>query len=95
MVLGVVELELLIPESGSLKEKRSIVKRVVNRTRSRFNVTIAEVGKQDVRSRAVVGCAMVGSDRRYVNGAVDKLISFVEGLSLAEILDARIEIVNF
>jgi len=95
MVLGVVELELLIPETTSLKAKRSVVKRVINRTRARFNVTIAEVGKQDMCSRGVVGCVMVGSDRRYINGALDKLIDFVEGLSLAEILEARIEIVNF
>jgi uncharacterized protein YlxP (DUF503 family) len=95
MVVGVVELELLIPGCCSLKAKRSVVKRVINRTRSHFNVTIAEVEKQDVYSRGVVGCAMIGSDRRYVNGALDKLIDFVEKLSLAEILEARIEIVTF
>lgn len=95
MVLGVTELEFLLPENTSLKDKRSIIKRVINRTRSRFNVTIAEVGKQDIHSRAIVACAIVGSDRRYINGALDKLINFIEGLSLAEILEARIEIVNF
>jgi uncharacterized protein len=95
MVLGVTELELSLPESASLKAKRSVLKRLIDRTRSRFNVTIAEVGKQDIHSRAVVACAIVGSDRRYINGAVDKLINFIEGLALAEIVEARIEIVNF
>ncbi len=95
MVVGVIEFELLMPENASLKDKRSIIKSLMSRTRSRFNVTVAEVGKQDVRSQAAVACAMVGSDRRYVNGALDKLINFVESLSLAEILEARIEIVNF
>ena len=51
MVLGVVELELLIPETTSLKAKRSVVKRVINRTRARFNVTIAEVGKQQMKDK--------------------------------------------
>jgi|YNPNPStandDraft_1061719.scaffolds.fasta_scaffold61853_2 uncharacterized protein YlxP (DUF503 family) len=95
MVLGVVEIELLMPENDSLKAKRSIIKRVINRTRSHFNVTMAEVAKQNVISRGVVGCAIVGSDGRYINGTLDKVVNFIEGLSLAEILEARIEIVHF
>ncbi len=95
MVLGIVEIELLMPENDSLKAKRSIIRRVINRTRSRFNVTMAEVDKQNVVSRGVVACAMVGSDGRYINGALDKVVSFVEDLSLAEIFEARMEIVHF
>jgi uncharacterized protein YlxP (DUF503 family) len=95
MVVGVVKLELWIPQSTSLKAKRSVVKKVIERTRARFNVTVAEVDKQDVYSRAVIGCAMVGSDQRYVNGAVDKILDFIEGLAVAEVLSEAIEIINF
>lgn len=94
MVVGVVKLELWIPQSASLKAKRSVVKKVIERTRARFNVTVAEVDKQDVYSRAVVGCAMVGSDQRYVNGALDKILDFIEGLAVAEVLSETIEIIN-
>jgi len=94
MVVGVVKVELWIPQSTSLKAKRSVVKKVIERTRARFNVTVAEVDKQDVYSRAVIGCAMVGSDQRYVNGAVDKILDFIEGLAVAEVLSEAIEIIN-
>ncbi len=95
MVLGIVKLELRIPGSRSLKAKRSVVKKVIERTRSRFNVTVAEVDMQDVYTRAVIGCAVVGSDQRYVNGAVDKILDFIEGFAVAEILSETVEIINF
>jgi uncharacterized protein YlxP (DUF503 family) len=94
MVVGIIKLELWIPESTSLKAKRSVVKKVIERTRSRFNVTVAEVDKQDVYGRGVIGFAMVGSDQRYVNGALDKILDFVEGLAVAEVLSESVEIIN-
>jgi uncharacterized protein YlxP (DUF503 family) len=94
MVVGIIKLELYVPGSRSLKAKRSVVKKVIERTRARFNVTVAEVDKQDVYTRAVIGCAMVGSDQRYVNGAVDKVLDFIEGLAVAEILSETVEIIN-
>jgi uncharacterized protein YlxP (DUF503 family) len=94
MVVGIIKLELYIPQSTSLKGKRSVVKKVLERTRSRFNVTVAEVDKQDVYKRAVIGCAMVGSDQRYVNGAVDKILDFIEGLAVAEVLSEEVEFIN-
>ena len=95
MVVGIAELELWIPHNNSLKGKRRVVNKVVERTRSRFNVSVAEVGKQDIHSRAVLGFAVAGSDQRYVNGALDKLVDFVVGLSVAEVLSERIEIMQF
>ena len=94
MVVGIVKLELCIPHSRSLKAKRSVVKKVLERTRARFNVTVAEVDKQDVYTRAVIGCGIVGSDQRYVNGAVDKILDFIEGLAVAEVLSETVEFIN-
>jgi hypothetical protein len=95
MVVGIVELELWIPEMDSLKGKRSVVKKVIERTRSRFHIAVAEVDKQDVHSRAVLGCAVVGSDRRFINEVVDKVLDFIEGLAVAEVVSERVEILNF
>jgi len=94
MVVGIIKLELRIPGSRSLKAKRSVVKKVIERTRSRFNVSVAEVDKQDDYSLAVIGCARVGSDQRYVNGALDKILDFVEGIAVADILSETVEIIN-
>jgi len=94
MVVGVVRLELRIPHNRSLKGKRSVVKKVIERTRTRFNVSVAEVAHQDAYDRADVGCVVVGSDHRYVNGALDKILDFIAGLHVAEIVSERIEIVH-
>lgn len=94
MVVGIVRIELRIPHNRSLKEKRGVVKKVIERTRSRFNVSMAEVGHQDVHGRADLGCVVVGSDHRYVNGALDKILDFIAGLHLAEIVSEEIEIVH-
>ncbi len=94
MVVGVVRLALRIPHNRSLKGKRSVVKRVIERTRTRFNVSIAEVGEQDAYGRADLGCVVVGSDHRYVNGALDKILDFIAGLDVAEIVSESIEIVH-
>jgi len=94
MVLGIVVLALRIPHCTSLKEKRSAVKKVIERTRSRFNVSMAEVGQQDTYTRADVGCVMVGSDHRYVNGALDKILDFVASMHVADIVSERVEIVH-
>ena len=94
MVVGIVRFEIRIAESRSLKAKRSVVKKIIERTKSRFNVSMAEVDKQDIYSRAVIGYAAVGSDQKYVNGAVDKILDFIEGLAVAEILSEEIEIIT-
>ncbi len=71
-----------------------MVKKIIERTRSRFNVSMAEVDKQDIHSRAVLGFAIVGSDNRYVNGAVDKILDFIEFLAVAEVISENIEIIS-
>ncbi|SEL95660.1 hypothetical protein SAMN04489760_101154 [Syntrophus gentianae] len=94
MVVGSGLIELWIVESRSLKEKRGVLKRILQRTRNAFNVSIAEIGENDSWKRAKVGFCVVGNDTRYINGKVDHILSFIEDLQLAEILDSRIEIVS-
>jgi uncharacterized protein YlxP (DUF503 family) len=95
MVVGTGLVDLLIPESGSLKEKRSVLKRIIQRTQNQFNVSIAEVGDNDVWRRARVGFSVVGNDKPYINAKVDHILRFIDRLELAEILRSRIEIVSF
>jgi len=94
MVIGSGLIELWIAESRSLKEKRGVLKRIIQRTHNTFNVSIAEVGENDHWKRAKVGFCVVGNDTRYVNGKVDHILSFIDDLQLAEILSSKIEIVS-
>ena len=95
MVVGVMELHLALYDNHSLKVKRSVVKRVIHRTRNKFNVAIAEIEEQDALDRAVLGCVMVGNDRRFLESCLDKMEDFVLNLGLAEVLEASKLIENY
>lgn len=95
MVVGSGLIDLWIPEVRSLKEKRSILTKLVKRTQNEFNISIAEVGDQDAWKRSRIGFSMVGNDRRLVNAKMDYVLKFIEGLNLAEVIGSRMEIVSF
>ncbi len=91
MVIGSLELTVTF-YAVSLKDKRSIVKRIVARVQSKFNVSAAEVDDNDELDRAVLGFAAAGNDAKYVVGQLDALERFVDTLELAEIVDVHREI---
>ncbi|MFA5322591.1 MAG: DUF503 domain-containing protein [Smithella sp.] len=92
MVVGYGIINLRIPESGSLKNKRSVLNRILKRAQNKFNVSIAETGSLDKHKMAEIAFALVGNDSRYINGKVDQLLRFVENMQVAEILDSKTEI---
>lgn len=95
MVVGVCQIVFSLPGVSSLKQKRSIVRRVVDRTANRFNVAVAEVSEQDTHRRAVLGFAVVSSDRGHANSMVDNIAQFMGGVSEAVVADRSTELVSF
>lgn len=93
MTVGIARLTLFIPESHSLKEKRMVLRRVKDRVRQKFNVAIAEVEDNDVWQRGVLGMALVGNERRFVESALDEVVRFVRGQ--AEVTNAERELQTF
>ena len=87
-------IELFIHDNQSLKGKRKIVKSMIGKVKSRFNVSIAEVGFNDKWQRIELGVSTVGNDRRFVDSSLANVLSFLESLYLAEIIDSKIEIIN-
>jgi uncharacterized protein len=77
MTVGVARITLFLPESHSLKEKRMVLRRIKDRVRDKFNAAIAEVGEHDLWQRGSLGLAVVGSDRRFVESALDEVVRFV------------------
>jgi len=74
MPIGVLTLELHLPEAHSLKEKRFVVRKIKDRLRSRFNVAVAELDHQDLWQRALLGVVSISSDRK----ALQNLLEAVE-----------------
>lgn len=93
MTVGIARITLFVPESHSLKEKRMVLRRVKDRVRNKFNVAVAEVDENDVWQRAVVGLALVGNDRRFVESALDEVVRFVR--ELAETTNVERELLTF
>lgn len=90
MVTISVLVTISIPEAGSLKEKRAVIRSLVERLRSRMNVSAAEVGDQDYVSRAQVGFAVVSGDIATARSLVEACKRFVDDhlLGRAEVIDA-------
>jgi uncharacterized protein len=95
MVVGIGIVELFIADSRSLKEKRGILSRILKRTQNEFNVSIAEVGANDEWKKALIGFCVAGNDRHYINGKIDHILNFIDGLGLAEVVNAKTEMLSF
>jgi uncharacterized protein YlxP (DUF503 family) len=77
MIVGVLTAQLHLHGISSLKEKRSIVKSLLGRLKSRFNISISEVDHQDEKTSAVVGIALISNDTRFINQQFDSIIDFM------------------
>jgi uncharacterized protein len=94
MVIGICQLDLRIPENQSLKGKRHVIRKLMDRVKSRYNVAIAEVGDNDLWQRAQIGICTVGNDRRHINSSLDKVIDFIEKMNLVEMIHTEMEILS-
>jgi hypothetical protein len=93
MTVAVARITFRIHGNQSLKDKRKVVKSIIDKSRHRFNVSVAEVADQDVHQRAVIGVAAVGSDGRTLNSLLDRIVDFMESLGLADLTDREIELI--
>ena len=95
MVVRVLRVVLVLPFNDSLKGKRSVVKSLVERARTRFHVASAEVGDLDAHKRATLGFAVVSNDARHAQSILDKLVGFIAGAGEAQLVDRSITIEHY
>jgi hypothetical protein len=93
MVVGVLRIELFIPESNSLKTKRSAIKSLKDRMRSRFNVAVAEVDNGDKWQRASLGVVAVSNESRHIESVMGKVMNLVYGDRRVEVIDSTLHYV--
>jgi uncharacterized protein YlxP (DUF503 family) len=89
--VATLQVELHIPASHSLKEKRAVVKPILEGARRRFQVTAAEVDHQAKWQRASLGFAVVGASPAHVGMVLDKVERFVWSFPEIEVLDVVTE----
>ena len=77
MIVGVMTAQLSMQGISSLKGKRSIVKSLIGRLKSRFNISISEVDHQDSKASAVIAIAIVSNETRFIDQQFDAIITFM------------------
>jgi uncharacterized protein len=92
MLVGLYQIELFIPESGSLKSKRFVLKSLKDKIRSKFNVSVAEVDENERWQRAVLGIAMVCNERKFIDQVMNQIFNLVSEETEVEITNQQLEI---
>ncbi|WP_053719950.1 DUF503 domain-containing protein [Saccharothrix sp. NRRL B-16348] len=94
MYVGALELDVLLGDVHSLKQKRSVVKPIVAELRRRFEVSVAEAGHLDLHRRALIGVAAVAADAEHVRDVMAACERLVAGRPELELLSARHRLVG-
>ena len=92
MYVGCCSIKFFLHGNHSLKGKRQIVRKLKDRLKNRFNVSVAEIGNQDVWQSLHMGIVAVNSDPKYLEGQVNRVVDAIEKMHLAEITDCQTQI---
>jgi uncharacterized protein YlxP (DUF503 family) len=94
MIVGVLRLTFHIPHARSLKDKRRVVQKLRDRVRSRFDVSIAEVGAQNLHQRAVFGVSVVSGDSAVCDSVLEQVARAAQSVGDAVLTDRATELVT-
>ncbi|MCC6230267.1 MAG: DUF503 domain-containing protein [Phycisphaerales bacterium] len=94
MIIGILQFELLVHGSESLKDKRRVVRSVKDRLHREHQVSVAEIATQDSLNVATLGLALVGSDGRHVGEVLDQITAKLRSVPDAELGDTTRELLH-
>ncbi len=93
--MAVCRLILNMPENSTIKDKRQVVRSLCSRVRNKFNVSIAEVGDNDLWQSSIIGISCVSNNSRHAQQTMDNVVGYIRESRLdAEIVDCEVEIVS-
>jgi uncharacterized protein YlxP (DUF503 family) len=91
MIIAVLTVDMYLPGSTSLKDKRAILRRLKDRLANKFNISIAEVDYQDKWQRAQLGVAQVGNDYKFLEKNMNQILKIIDENDSTEIMEHLIE----
>ena len=91
MHIATLEVRLHLPDARSLKDKRQVVKSILDRARHRFQVAAAEVGENDVHRIAVLGFAAVSGSLAHAEEVIQKLLSALLAHPAARVIEHEVD----
>lgn len=87
MIIGSLELDLRLEGCFSLKDKRQILRAILDRLHRDFHLSASEVGDQNLWNSAVLGVACVSGDASLVESILDKVLAFLDTNPAVEIVN--------
>jgi len=91
MYIGALIFEIVISESGSLKDKRMIINSLKDRLRKRFNVAVAELGYLDKWQRSELGIVTIGNEYKLVEKSLNKIFDYIDSSDTFEVIKHRFD----
>ena len=86
---------LYLPACRSLKEKRSVLRKVKDKFFSKYKILLAEVDDLDLWQKSSLGFAVVGNDKKTIESLIEKAVNFLEFKDGAEIIDKATEFIHY
>jgi uncharacterized protein YlxP (DUF503 family) len=92
MHVGSLLVRLIVRESRSLKDKRQVVRSIVDRLRNGFNVSVAEVGAREHHQQVILGVAAVGEEAASVKAVLDQIADALRKHPIAEFCSCELSV---
>ncbi len=93
MPVGLLTLELHIPDAQSLKDKRQVLRSLKDKLRRQFNVAVAELDHQDLWQRSVVGVVTLSTEEKHVNEVLKRVLDEADRILGSILINQAIEII--
>jgi len=89
MTIGVLEVEMRIPDATSLKSKRMVVKSIKDRIRNKFNVSVSEISHLSSRRNCLLGVVHLSTARSFTNHVLSDVLKFIQSCRQVELVDVQ------
>jgi uncharacterized protein YlxP (DUF503 family) len=93
MIIGSGKIYMKADWCHSLKEKRTIIRSILSKTKNKFNVAISEIESMDIHNYIVLGFATVSNSSAHAQSTLQNLLNYIEENCEAEVVDSYIEII--
>jgi uncharacterized protein YlxP (DUF503 family) len=93
MRVGILQIEIMLSDGNSLKDKRRVLKRLKDRVHKDFNASVAEVAYMDKWRRSTLGIAVVSNGGKHLSAYLDNIVESIRGDRKVTIVDYATEII--
>ena len=96
MVIGLIRVEIYIESSRSLKDKRRVVKSLVQKLKSRFsNLSVSEVELLNSWKKSIIAIVTVSNEITYINSVIDKVLNYINEGNNYQVTGSEVELLNY